>query len=431
MPETADKWKLYTYEDMRADIAALAEAWPELVSPGVLGMSVEGREIPFFLLGRGKREVLLCASMHAREYVCTNVIMYMAERYCRCYAAGESLGELDVRALLDQVRLVIVPMVNPDGVTLAQLGDAYAEGKPAAEMPLTDAAENGIFCWKANIRGVDLNANWPLRWGLRRVEGPSSADYPGSAPLSEPESQAMLTLLEGGDWCSLCSFHTAGECIYWIDEGNPAWMREQFLPLLRRISEATGYELLAPEARSASRGCMVNYARDRFQRPCMTVELCPSRREYPFADYEELLRTAERVLPIGLLLAEDALSRPEPEDTVDLLLDGRRLAFAGPRPRLTEGSVLAPLDALCAACGLEYTEDPGSPSVRVVRGSRRAVLTDGSATMYTDRGETPLPSPARWDGRALYVPVRELLEYFGFQVDWDRDAGVRITSPEG
>ena len=114
--DIVDPYKLYTYEQMLADLDALNTTYPQLISVSSIGKSVEGRDIPVFTLGTGKREILICASMHAREYIATNFVMYMVDRYCQSYVKNENYYGLSYRTLLDSVRFVIVPMLNPDGV---------------------------------------------------------------------------------------------------------------------------------------------------------------------------------------------------------------------------------------------------------------------------------------------------------------------------
>ena len=102
----------------------------------------------------------------------------MAEQYAKGYAWNWVYDGMSYRELLDEVRFIIVPMVNPDGVTLAQLGEDYASESVSA-MPLTDDYNSGLHSWKANINGVDLNRNYPYNWTAvndgKNVYEPASA----------------------------------------------------------------------------------------------------------------------------------------------------------------------------------------------------------------------------------------------------------------
>ena len=124
-------YRTYGYDQMVTDIGLMAEAYPELISVYSIGSSVEGRDLIAFDFGHGEKEVILCASMHACENISTNVLMYVVDQYCLGYVQNESYGGIAYRDILDNVVFHIVPMVNPDGVNLAQNG-IYAVKDPDA-----------------------------------------------------------------------------------------------------------------------------------------------------------------------------------------------------------------------------------------------------------------------------------------------------------
>ena len=82
--------------------------------------------------------------------------------------------------------------------------------------------------------------------------------------------------------------------------GTPAW----------RVAAALGYRLMPVEDVSRFGGYMINYCRAAYERPCMTVEIGPYIGHYPFRDWETLRWTAQRALPLGLLLGDEVLKMP-------------------------------------------------------------------------------------------------------------------------
>lgn len=77
------------------------------------------------------------------------------------------LDELKQRAIPDDIELWIVDSMNPDG-QLAQI--------------------------RHNANSVDLNRNFPYRWGPIGV--PGDYQYAGTGPASEPETQAIINLMQ-------------------------------------------------------------------------------------------------------------------------------------------------------------------------------------------------------------------------------------------
>jgi len=133
------------------------------------GTSVQGRPLQAVELGTEGPRVLVTAGLHGIEWIGIAVAMEVLR-----------LGPIP------GARLLVCPVLNPDGVarTEATGGDAP------------------VGALRKNANGVDLNRNFPLPYGARpsRIPfagamNPSSATYRGPAPLSEPESRALLELL--------------------------------------------------------------------------------------------------------------------------------------------------------------------------------------------------------------------------------------------
>ena len=68
---------------------------------------------------------------------------------------------------------------------------------PDAILAMGYGEDHDFSDWKANIRGVDLNANFSHKWGIRdEIDSPRDAGWCGPEPMSEPESRAMQKLLD-------------------------------------------------------------------------------------------------------------------------------------------------------------------------------------------------------------------------------------------
>ena len=298
-------YEVYSYDTMIEDIRELQKMYPQLISVYSIGKSAEGRDMTAFNLGKGDKKIILCGAMHAREYIATIFLMYMADRYAYGYVKDESIDGYSIRKALDEVTFVIVPMMNPDGTNIVQNGFNAAQNPEAvAAMPITEWGGNYDWSsWKANARGVDLNRNYPIDWGTTSKEQPSSAGYAGPYENSEPETQAMVRLIDETDFTILASFHSQGKVIYWMDTICGYGLLEKFSPYIDRICNETGYTKMPASSDDSPHGFLTDYVRCTKQKMAMTIELCEYVGDYPYPenDFDSVKGSIDK---IGLILAD-------------------------------------------------------------------------------------------------------------------------------
>lgn len=266
---------LYTLADLERDLARLQARYADVIACREIGRSVEGRPLYAVRLGEGTRCVLLNASHHAREWATTWLAMALLWHYAHAYATDARWEGVPVRALLDRVALVVVPVVNPDGVELATRGPA-AVGVPEAQLR-TMLGRNGwnrFALWKANVRGVDLNRQYDAGWSSLRqvVDGPAAAFYPGVRPATEPEVRAMIALTRMLRPCATLAYHTAGEEIYWYFGQTDERLRRD-RALAEGLARLTGYRLIPEDDRSAYGGGYTDWVIATLGVPAFTIEV--------------------------------------------------------------------------------------------------------------------------------------------------------------
>lgn len=233
----------YTYETMRTDLERLAAAYPERLTLQVIGKSVEGRAIYAMRLGTGETEIFLDGSNHASEWLTTPLLMKMLEEYVHHAEYGYGFGEYDVARLLEEVTLWFIPMVNPDGVTLVLEGPGAVEnGTFVRQVALAQKGSEDFSDWKANIRGVDLNRQFPTDWqrmvNIQRTAAPSH--FKGSSPLSEPEALALFEFTLARRPAMVLSYHQQGEIIFWYYRQDGEQLARD-RRIVREMAMLTGY----------------------------------------------------------------------------------------------------------------------------------------------------------------------------------------------
>jgi len=311
VPESiVDPYTHYTWDQMMAEAQMLRDAYPEFIELSSAGKSVEGRDLLVISLGTGDRRILLCGAHHAREYITSSFLMKMVEAYAEKASKGQPFGDFRPAELLGRVTLVVVPMVNTDGVNLVNNG--FKAVSSQEEVEAMTMVGSGYRAWKANINGVDLNRQYPAYWEEKYddVKRPASQNYKGSASATEPEVQAMMALARSDDFVLSASFHTKGEVIFWADSGTVNAINGA-KDIAVRMGELTGYELMPVSEKPSAFGAgFENWFRQEFLRPAFCIELTPEDgTDEPHDDTEFDSLVWEKVKYIGLFLAEEALKR--------------------------------------------------------------------------------------------------------------------------
>jgi hypothetical protein len=193
---------------IRDELYALARQNPQLVKLEVLGETSQGREYIALKLTQAARDVpdgtrpavLYAATHHAREWISTEVDRRLLHWYVDQWRANNK----SIRRLLKDTELWFVVVHNPDGYQYT------FDTERLWRKNLRDNDENGII---NGSDGVDPNRNYPEHWNYDD-EGSSSQfsseTYRGSAPASEPETQALMSLMERVPFKFAISYHSFG-----------------------------------------------------------------------------------------------------------------------------------------------------------------------------------------------------------------------------
>lgn len=283
----------YDYAALQEDLASLVTIYPFIIRRRI-GSSVMGKRLDEIQVGRGAKRVHLNASFHANEWITTPVLMQTLNAYL---LALTNNGEIRGRAILpyyNYVFLSIVPMVDPDGVNLVIHGAPSQE--PYRSSVLSINQGNTDFSgWKANIRGVDLNNQFPALWereAAANVKQPAPRDFPGYQPLSEPETISMANLTRSGNFSRVLAYHTQGKVIYWGFEGMEPPEAQTIATEFARVS---GYQPIRYVTGSA--GYKDWFIMD-WRRPGFTIELGSGTNPLPIWQFDEIYEES-----LGIFLA--------------------------------------------------------------------------------------------------------------------------------
>lgn len=288
-----DTIKPYDSAALLSDLSRLADVYPFIRRQNI-GSSVLGRPIPELRVGRGGTVVHVNGSFHANEWITSAILIRFLNHYALALTNGTPIRGLQMRPFYDAVTLSMVPMVNPDGVDLVIRGLPDEEPHRSRVLSLNGGSTD-FSGWKANIRGVDLNDQFPALWErevARNPTVPGPRDYPGTAPLTEPEAIAMAELTRRGNFARVLAFHTQGEEIYWGFQNLEPPESEGMVNEFARVS---GYR---PVRTIESYAGFKDWFIQDWRRPGFTVELGSGVNPLPLSQYGEIYEEA-----LGILLA--------------------------------------------------------------------------------------------------------------------------------
>lgn len=286
-------------------VRALAARYPFL-KLSEIGRSVMGNPLWCLRFGEGKNRVLYNASHHANEWITTTLLLRFTEELCRAFSTKGLIFSQNAEEIFNYVDLAVVPAVNPDGIDLVT-GEltggeffSYA-GSLALAYPQYPFPSG----WKANIRGVDLNLQYPAGWEQARenkallgITSPAPADFVGSAPLAAPESRAMYDFTLSFMPFLTLSYHTQGEVIYWkyldYTPYNSRVIAEAF-------SSASGYALEDTPFASGFAGYKDWYI-ESFDRPGYTIEAGKGINPLPLSQFDDIYNKNLGILTLGTIV---------------------------------------------------------------------------------------------------------------------------------
>jgi len=150
------------YQSVMTDFMELADSFPDQMTHEVVGKTVLNKDIIMFKIGNPNGgKVLIDGAIHGGETIGPELL---------CFYAKWLLTSSDplARRILSGTCTMLIPALNVD---------RYSGPRK-------------------NMNGVDLNRNFATDWDHAGSTDPDSESYRGTAPLSEPEPQTLIRVLQ-------------------------------------------------------------------------------------------------------------------------------------------------------------------------------------------------------------------------------------------
>lgn len=216
-------------ETLYEEYSRLAAEHTSIVKEEQIGSSIDGKPIIALRITRDARQpsnpdgskpsVLYISTQHAREWITAEQTRRLAHLFVDNYnhsglakdVDGNDIAGLsasDITTLVNTREIWIVPIANPDGYDFT-----FTPGNREWRKNLRDNNHDGQI---TAVDGVDPNRNFPSHWGFDNEgssDDPSAETYRGTAPDSEPETQALDGLLKRVDFKLMVNYHSAAELL--------------------------------------------------------------------------------------------------------------------------------------------------------------------------------------------------------------------------
>ncbi|MBI3590072.1 MAG: DUF2817 domain-containing protein [Candidatus Melainabacteria bacterium] len=220
-----------------------------------LGKSVKGIEIKGYSFGNENafNKTLIIGAIHGVEP--------QSKEVCDMY-----IEEVKDKLFPEDCYLLLIPCINPDGLSLKTRG---------------------------NANGVDLNRNFPSStWKSVPVSGNNSY-HPGREPASEPETKIIVNLLKKYNFKKIIAIHT-NHTIQFPNVPMINYDGEQSRELAEKLSNATGL-LAHADVGYPTPGSLGVWLGKDLKKISTTVELDDKKTS------EELYKKHVRLFEVGVI----------------------------------------------------------------------------------------------------------------------------------
>jgi hypothetical protein len=244
---------------------------PDLVDVEVFGQSYQGRNLTCLRITNElnkvqKAKTLVVAQHHGREQITVEMALRFALHLLNNYGIDDTITEY-----VDSEEIYIIPTLNPDALEIVvndgnhwlrknlrpfdndgdglfsedDVEDVNGDGAISdflvyeKDYP-TQVPDINSYDWEYwegidndgdglvnedEVGLVDLNRNYPVFWGLNDpdLQNPITQVYCGSAPFSEPETQAFRDFALNHRFAMAYSLHSGINATYFPTDANEDW----------------------------------------------------------------------------------------------------------------------------------------------------------------------------------------------------------------
>jgi hypothetical protein len=389
-----------TYDQLKSAMYDLQAKYPDLVEVQDLGDTSEkvagiaDRDILALVLtskaGDAKKPTSMhVGGIHAREIANPEMLMTFATQLLDGYGR-----DAESTMLLDERRVVLVPLLNPDGHAVVEKGYTGDRGGNLMQRKSTVGGNPAV--------GVDLNRNYEWHWGGPGASSsPRSETYRGPSAGSEPETKAIQDYLKREkpdvfiDWHSYSKLNM----FPWGDTREKTKDHEAFKAIAEKFTTWNGYSPMQSIQLYPTTGTTDDHAYGVEGVPAFAIETGSSFHQSD-AEYAKTLRENLPVLDYAVKIADAPFERVFGPDTTDLVVD--------PATKRLTATVSDSNNGKQALTGAELVLDPkAKPGTGLALQAADGTFDSVDERVVGDAAKVPGLAPDAGDGTLVYVRGRD------------------------
>ena len=259
-----------TYEAIYYSLWEAARRYSSFTQFRVIGKSHDDRMIPMLEIGQGDACIFCVAGFSGTDGQMTDRLTRMALELCRIYECNWTVDELyEVKKLLDQTRLCIIPVVNPDGYEICRKGYNTVRNPIFRQMLKMQDVPCDEF--EGNARGMDTARNFPTTFCSRKKIH--------QQPASENETRALIRIFQEYGGRGLLVFCGYGKKVVYYRRDQNFSTVQRCYRLARHLKKCTRGKLeqlaVEREAQNGRRstGRPEQYYGEMIRQPAFRIEL--------------------------------------------------------------------------------------------------------------------------------------------------------------
>lgn len=278
--------RVYSYQDMTNDLYQLRRKYEGKTGVFSIGKSWDDRNIWCLRIGNpnASKRLMIDAAIHAREWKNTQVVMRQAEEILRNYS--------EYRSRFRRACVYIIPMANPDGVSLAQYGFGAIRSKKLQKR-CKKIGHSSI--WKNNARGVNLNYNFPSGFSKKKkAKKPDYKSYPGKKSGSEKETKAIMRFINQVHPYTVLNIHSTGSVLYW-DFNVSGSLHQRLYNLASKVRFFNRYRMMPKSGSTNPSGGLADWLVYGKRIPSITVETGTVRCPLPHSQFAPIYKRNQKM----------------------------------------------------------------------------------------------------------------------------------------